>query len=177
MAITKFPHPQLIPKKPIENMSVSCVYRIWLGKKYYIGKTKDLENRIRCHEYDLRRHIKNTAFGKVNMFYQHMVDHVIKHKINTCYFEILGICRDEDARVRLEQMWFDTCCDDINCLNYGFQSYAYIPPHNPKPKKEKPVRPSRTIGIKKPKPEPQPKKIISYAQQIKLLKKKLANIK
>lgn len=115
---------------PIEDMTISCVYRIWFprGEKYYIGRCKNLKQRMASHQCDINR---LAMFWETDRnehhFYVHLMNHIIKTDSFTGYFSILEVCQNEEERVAGEQKWFDLCKEDPKCLNYGFVAKPWQP--------------------------------------------------
>lgn len=113
--------------KSVKNPDVEGVYRIWFGDKFYIGRSRKIAYRKRCHEQDLIRRFQadNPIKGQFD-YYQLIIAHLLKNpQISEAKMEILEVCEGDDALVAAEQKWFNKYEWDTNCLNLGLVAAPY----------------------------------------------------
>lgn len=91
-----------------------CVYRIWFGKRFYIGRSINILNRIKQHERGLNIAIlqNNTTSG----VYPLIVKHIIDKNITEAVLEIIEY---SDARsvFFIEQYRLREFIGSKKCLN------------------------------------------------------------
>src|ERR1700749_3928546 len=92
-----------LPKKPIEDENIACVYRIWWKEKYYIGRARNLKQRIYIHQTDLNRHALLWDDSSPNHYLQHVMNWIIPNDLFWGYYEVVEVCNSEDELVSGEQ--------------------------------------------------------------------------
>ena len=110
----------VVPKKPIEDENIACVYKIWWRGKYYIGRARNLRQRMATHRADLNRHALLWDDSNPNHYLRHVMNWIIPNDLFWGYYEVVEVCSSEDELVAGEQRQFDLCKSDPNCLNFGF---------------------------------------------------------
>lgn len=115
----------IVFKEKQDRRTFGAVYRIWFGKKYYIGRARDIFLRVKQHQYLL-----NKAMAEVIEIDNHYYKHVLAHlganiKIKKGVVEILIVSNKDKDLVKGEQKWFNETMSDPNCLNLGRISAPY----------------------------------------------------
>lgn len=86
------------------NVPFSCIYKIWFGRKYYIGSTKRFLKRMQEHDYAL-----NAELSKGNVktgMYQHVIKHLLKNEgIEVAYVEILAVVENNKDLLLTEELF------------------------------------------------------------------------
>jgi hypothetical protein len=93
-----------------------CVYRLWFGKKYYIGSSTDLEKRMKLHYRKIMDCFSGKGIGRnsqTNIMY-HLIENPL---ITEGLVEILEFGKTEEELVFLEDKWLRPSFTDQNCLN------------------------------------------------------------
>lgn len=94
---------QICPKVIPSVFKVSGVYCISLGEHFYIGSSKNIQQRISQHRKKLRA---NKHQSKFQMYYNTLGE-------SKMYINILEICKEQDIRKR-EKYWIEALNPDIN---------------------------------------------------------------
>lgn len=119
---------QLEAKRKIEDDTVSCVYKIWFGKKYYVGRTNNLAVRMRSHQSVINEKGRFWESAKnKNHYCRKILDHICENDLFWGYYEVVQICKNEMELVYWEQYYLDLGKEDDNCLNVGFVAKSYDP--------------------------------------------------
>ena len=114
--------------KSVKSTSGGGVYMICFGEKFYIGRTRCLELRIRAHERDLNTRKVNGKWtcAATADYYQHILTHLQKNPgVEVAYMKVLKRCKTDEELVAAEQRYFDKYEWDLNCLNLGFVATPY----------------------------------------------------
>jgi hypothetical protein len=102
-----------------------CIYRIWLGNKFYIGATINSYNRILGHNKAIAGAYEGKKIGKnsITNMYNHLV---ANPHIDTGFFEILEECDNELDLVDAEHDWLCNFEGNPDCLNQSFKIHRTI---------------------------------------------------
>lgn len=127
------------------------IYRIWFGKKYYIGRSRCLKNRLTGHENYLYKRlnglIPEEKIHEELDYYQFIFAHVSRVKsIKTAQAEVLEYCDSDYYLWKKENKHLRLAKGDPNCLNVGFEAKPYA---EERKKKDYPVLELRPWMIKK----------------------------
>ena len=107
------------------NLDLMCIYRIWFGEKFYIGATADSFKRIVGHYSYIMEGLDGKHVGKNSV--TNIVNHLRSNPhINTGYFEVLEICKDEYELVDAENEWLIHFKGNKNCLNVNYYAHRTI---------------------------------------------------
>lgn len=102
-----------------------CIYRIWFGKKFYIGATMDSYKRILSHTKAIEGGFKGQRIGMNSI--TRIVDHLKANPfIQTAFFELLQECENEIDLVDGEHEWLYPCKGNPDCLNVNFNVHRTI---------------------------------------------------
>lgn len=113
-------------KKP----TAGGIYRIWFGKKYYIGRSRCLKSRRKGHENALYKRLNGLLNdAKIDPeldYYKLVIAHLkINKKIVVAKAEVLVYCDPDHLLVRNEAKFLKKAKGDPNCLNVGFEVKPY----------------------------------------------------
>lgn len=115
---------------------VSGVYKIYFGKKYYIGRSVDMVARVNKHCQEINYHLQLKIL-KPQGSYRNIKNHLIKYpSISVATVTILKICVREELQ-KIEYNYLKKALRDKNCLNAGFGFPAPTPAASEQQKKTK----------------------------------------
>lgn len=150
-------------KDPGQDIKRSGVYKLWFGDKFYIGRSRHLNDRLRSHERDLNRR-KNGRWWNITGpqdFYQFVIMHLKKNpQINVAYMEVLEYCKTDEELIAAEQKYFDMHEWDVNCLNLGLVASPYTDYQNGIRQKVEPKKAKKKKNVGKKVRDNKPKRPI-----------------
>lgn len=85
-----------------------CIYKIKINKRYYIGSTSNLKNRIRLHLLELNKN--NHRNSILQKSYN-------KYGIDAFKYEILRVVKNNEDLLEIEQSYLDKLYEDDMCMN------------------------------------------------------------
>mgnify|MGYP001583305040 CR=1 FL=1 len=97
-----------------------CVYKITIGKKYYIGSTINTTSRKNSWEQAVDDAFYNHRYGKNSV--TNVMHHVLKNKKNEVgIMSVIELVESEDLLNETEQKWLSIAKGDKKCLNCRFR--------------------------------------------------------
>ena len=109
------------------------IYKIWFGKKYYIGRSRWLANRIKGHENYLYKRLNGLVdaaeIHEELDYYKFIMAHVTRNKsMKTALAEVVEYCDSDYFLWKKENKHLRLAKGDPNCLNVGFEAKPYAKP-------------------------------------------------
>lgn len=103
------------------------VYKIKFGSKFYIGRAKYIETRMKSHWREITNFFSSGKYAPES-YYSKICEH-LKEEQMAYYFEVdlLEECYTVQDLLIAEQKWLDKYKDNPKCLNVGFKAKK---PHN-----------------------------------------------
>jgi hypothetical protein len=95
-----------------------CVYKLWLGKKYYIGSTVDINARIKLHLKTIQSCFDGVNVGANSQTL--IMNYLIRNpNITEGVVEVISFVKSEYELVDEENRWLSSAYHDPDCLNYS----------------------------------------------------------
>lgn len=92
------------------------VYKIWFGKKYYIGKSTDIKKRVQWHRRHVIRALQELNFGSLGA-HKNMLYHIwLTPSVKFARVEVLRRCHPIKVD-NAEKRFIWAARNDNNCLN------------------------------------------------------------
>jgi len=97
-----------------------CVYKIIVGKKYFIWKCKFLHNSVETIMKDIYR--KTSKGYKAGDSQENLIDYIKKSRVTKCWIEAISFTEDPRELLKLETDALEAGSSDPDCLNIpGYQ--------------------------------------------------------
>ena len=106
-----------------EYKSVMCVYKIWVGDKYFIGSAKALKQHIEQLSIGIDRQLRNGI--KPDNLYHDLITEIQKTNIQVVEAEVIYTADSGYSMLRSCYNVLQLSKDDSNCLNTTY--HPYIP--------------------------------------------------
>lgn len=125
-----FSQPTVTPKYHIEvptndYYATPCIFKIWFGSKYYIGKAKSLLPYAQNMAELIERALRTMKYDETNIYY-HVITYIKRARIIKAKVEMIhnDFEKNEFIMLKTEQELLNKCKNDVNCLNNNFDSYT-----------------------------------------------------
>jgi len=106
-----------------EYKSVMCVYKIWVGNKYFIGSAKALKQHIEQLSIGIDRQLRN-GIKPDNLYYDLIIE-IQKTNVQVVEAEVIYTAISGYSMLRSCYNELQICKNDSNCLNNTY--HPYIP--------------------------------------------------
>jgi hypothetical protein len=120
MSITS-PFPYTIKDDP---GSVTCVFKLWFGKKYYIYKALKLHQLLENLSAQIHRERQNV---KENSILFEVIKYINKSRVTMMEVEVLKATDEYVDLLMTEYEALQEAKDDDNCLNLKFVNHEHFP--------------------------------------------------
>lgn len=104
-----------------EYKSVMCVYKIWVGDKYFIGSAKALKQHIEQLSIGIDRQLRNGI--KADGLYYNLIIEIQKTNIQVVEAEIIHTANSGFNMLMYCYNELQISKNDSNCLNTTYQPY------------------------------------------------------